>query len=144
MSIQAYNASELKEQTEYNAQYPSTPEAIDEDMLKVFNNKNPQNRYTIQIDCPEFTSVCPMTGLPDFGTIHIVYEPDQYCIELKSLKYYLLQYRQVGIFYENVVNHILNTLIKKLNPLTLEVKGNFAARGGISSIITANYKQPGQ
>jgi 7-cyano-7-deazaguanine reductase len=94
----------------------------------------------IVIEQPEFTSVCPKTGLPDFGTIAISYRPDQKIIELKSLKYYLLQYRNVGIFYEHVVNHILDDLVAALAPKRMEVTGNFSARGGITTSVTAVYE----
>lgn len=93
----------------------------------------------ITIEQPEFTSVCPMTGLPDFGTVTIKYQPDQKIIELKSLKFYLLQYRNVGIFYEHVVNHILDNLVAALAPKWMEVKGAFSARGGIVTDVVASY-----
>jgi 7-cyano-7-deazaguanine reductase len=91
----------------------------------------------IVIEQPEHTSVCPMTGLPDFGTIRIRYVPDQKIIELKSLKFYLLQYRNVGIFYEHMVNRILDDLVSVLSPKRLEVTGIFTARGGITTEVTA-------
>ncbi|MEJ2157674.1 MAG: preQ(1) synthase [Desulfobacteraceae bacterium] len=94
----------------------------------------------ITIRQPEFTSVCPMTGLPDYGTITIRYAPDQSIIELKSLKFYLLQYRNVGIFYEHVVNHILDDLVSRLLPKWMEVTGNFTSRGGITSDVTVQFK----
>jgi 7-cyano-7-deazaguanine reductase len=93
----------------------------------------------ISIRQPEFTSVCPMTGLPDFGTITIRYTPDKMIVELKSLKYYLMQYRNVGIFYEHVVNRILDDLVGALSPKWMEVHGAFTARGGIDSEVTAQY-----
>ncbi|MFH2060593.1 MAG: preQ(1) synthase [Pseudomonadota bacterium] len=95
----------------------------------------------ITINQPEYTSVCPMTGLPDNGCITIRYRPDQTLVELKSLKYYLLQFRNVGIFYEHVVNRILDDLVQVLNPLRMEVTGEFTPRGGISSITTAVYEK---
>ncbi|MFH2093046.1 MAG: preQ(1) synthase [Pseudomonadota bacterium] len=95
----------------------------------------------ITIKQPEYTSVCPMTGLPDNGCITIVYQPDQTIIELKSLKYYLLQFRNVGIFYEHVVNRILDDLVQVLNPLKMQVIGEFTPRGGVSSIVTAAYEK---
>lgn len=91
----------------------------------------------ITIDQPEYTSVCPMTGLPDVGCITIVYRPDRKIIELKSLKYYLLQYRNVGIFYEHLVNRILDDLVSVLDPLQMTVTGRFTPRGGITSEVTA-------
>jgi 7-cyano-7-deazaguanine reductase len=94
---------------------------------------------TIVIQQPEYTSVCPMTGLPDFGCITIKYIPSQKIIELKSLKYYLLQYRNVGIFYENVVNLILDDLSSVLQPKWMEITGEFTARGGITTKVIAVY-----
>ncbi len=94
----------------------------------------------ITIRHPEYTSVCPMTGLPDNGCITIKYRPDQTIVELKSLKYYLLQYRNVGMFYEHVVNKILDDLVQVLKPLRMEVTGEFTPRGGISSLATAVYE----
>lgn len=93
----------------------------------------------ITIRQPEFTSVCPMTGLPDFGTITIRYRPDAFIVELKSLKLYLLQYRNVGIFYEHVVNRILDDLVKVLRPCWMEVQGAFSARGGITTDVVAQF-----
>ena len=95
----------------------------------------------ITIRQPEYTSVCPMTGLPDNGCITIKYRPDQTIVELKSLKYYLLQYRNVGMFYEHVVNKILDDLVQVLKPLRMEVTGEFTPRGGISSLATAVYEK---
>jgi len=94
----------------------------------------------ITIKQPEFTSVCPMTGLPDFGTILIRYMPDRKIIELKSLKFYLLQYRNVGIFYEHLVNRVLDDLVSILIPKWMQVQGSFTSRGGITSDVTAQFK----
>ena len=95
----------------------------------------------IIIQQPEYTSVCPMTGLPDFGCITIKYMPDTKIVELKSLKFYLLQYRNVGIFYEHVVNRILDDLVAVLDPKRMEVTGDFTARGGITTKVTAVYER---
>lgn len=95
----------------------------------------------IIIKQPEFTSVCPMTGLPDFGCITISYKPDAKIIELKSLKFYLMQYRNVGIFYEHLVNSILDDLVKALKPVCMNVEGDFTARGGITSKVSAAYNR---
>ncbi len=95
--------------------------------------------YWIRIEHPEFTSVCPKTGLPDFGTITIEYIPDKLCLELKSLKYYFLQYRNIGIFMENIANRVLDDVVKAIKPKKCIVTGNFTPRGGIKSIITATY-----
>ncbi|GBC77315.1 NADPH-dependent 7-cyano-7-deazaguanine reductase [bacterium HR08] len=96
--------------------------------------------YEITIVIPEYTSVCPRTGLPDFGTITIRYEPDQWCVELKSLKYYILGYRQLGIFYENAVNRILRDFVAACRPVWAEVTGEFNIRGGMRSIVQARYR----
>jgi len=96
--------------------------------------------YTIIIEHPEFTSVCPKTGLPDFGTITIEYIPGKLCLELKSLKYYFLQYRNCGIFMENIANRILDDVIKAIKPKSCTVTGDFTPRGGLSSLIVAQYK----
>lgn len=93
----------------------------------------------IKITQPEYTSVCPMTGLPDNGTIIIEYRPDAYLVELKSLKYYLMQYRNVGMFYEHVVNKILDDLVAVIHPMYMKVTGEFTPRGGISSVGSAEY-----
>jgi 7-cyano-7-deazaguanine reductase len=95
--------------------------------------------YEITISIPEYTAVCPKTGLPDFGTITIRYQPDQLCLELKSLKSYILAYRDVGIFYENAVNRILQDVVKACHPKWVNVKGEFNARGGLLSVIEARH-----
>ena len=117
---------------------PSELPAID-----VFENPNPNRNYVISISIPEFTSVCPKTGLPDFGTINIDYVPEKVCLELKSLKYYFLGFRNMGIFYEAVTNRILDDLIATCQPRYMEVTGEFTARGGISSSVTVSYRQEG-
>ena len=106
-------------------------------MLETFDNPRPERDYEIVIRCPEFTSVCPKTGLPDFGTITIRYVPDRACVELKSLKLYLIGYRDRGIFYEAAVNAILDDLAKALEPRRMEVEGAFTARGGITTTVVA-------
>ena len=108
-------------------------------LLETFPNPYPDRPYEIEINCPEFTSVCPKTGQPDFGTILIRYVADQSCVDLKSLKYYLQDYRTRGIFYESVVNAILDDLVRACAPRTMTVIGQFTPRGGISSRITANF-----
>ncbi len=100
-----------------------------------------QRDIDIVIKQPEFTSVCPMTGLPDFGCITIKYTPDVKIVELKSLKLYLLQFRNVGIFYEYLTNHILNDLVGLLDPKRMEVSGDFTARGGITTMVTSIYER---
>lgn len=95
--------------------------------------------YEITVSVPEFTSVCPKSGLPDFGTLTITYIPDKKCLELKSLKFYLLSYRNLGIFYENAVNRILQDIVKACQPISCEVRGDFTPRGGMRSSVTARY-----
>src|SRR5215217_6831479 len=108
--------------------------------LETFPNPRPERDFEIAISCPEFTSVCPMTGLPDFGEIRISYVPDATCVELKSLKYYLLDFRNRGIFYEAATNQILDDLVAALRPRRMTVVGDFTARGGITTTITAKYE----
>jgi 7-cyano-7-deazaguanine reductase len=107
--------------------------------IETFPNPRPEREFEIAIDCPEFTSMCPKTGLPDFGTISIRYVPDARCIELKSLKYYLLEFRNKGIFYEAVTNQILDDLVAACGPRRMTVIGDFTARGGITTKVTAEY-----
>lgn len=107
--------------------------------VETFPNPRPERDFEIAIDCPEFTSMCPKTGLPDFGTIGIRYVPDAACIELKSLKYYLLTYRNEGIFYEAATNRILDDLVSACHPRRMTVVGAFTARGGITTTVTADY-----
>ena len=98
--------------------------------------------YEILVDDPEFTSVCPKTGLPDFGVLTIRYSPRKTCLELKSLKEYLLTYRNLGIFQENIVNQVLNDVVKACDPVWAVVKGDFRPRGGISTVVEARYPRP--
>jgi 7-cyano-7-deazaguanine reductase len=100
--------------------------------------------YEIEISVPEFTSVCPKTGLPDFGTITIRYVPDKRCLELKSLKMYTLAYRDLGIFQENVVNCFLRDIVKACKPVSATIVGEFASRGGLTSTMVANYAKGGK
>jgi 7-cyano-7-deazaguanine reductase len=97
--------------------------------------------YLIEISMPEFTSVCPKTGLPDSGTLTLRYSPDKFCLELKSLKMYTLAYRNLGIFQENIVNKVLNDVVKAARPVWAEVTGEFTPRGGIYSKITAKWSR---
>jgi len=118
------------------------PKIVKTDILEAIDYAYKSKRsIDITIKQPEYTSVCPMTGLPDNGCITINYRPDKTIVELKSLKYYLMQYRNVGIFYEHIVNKILDDLVQVLKPLKMEVAGEFTARGGISSITTAMYEK---
>ncbi len=110
------------------------------DMLETFDNQYPGRDYTIQIVCPEFTSVCPKTGQPDFGTLTFTYIPDRKCVELKSLKLYLQQFRNEGIFYENVTNRILDDLVAVLTPRQMTLVASFTPRGGITTTVTATFE----
>ena len=96
--------------------------------------------YRIKIEIPEFTSVCPKTGLPDFGKLTLEYEPDELCIELKSLKLYILAYRNLGIFYENVVNRVLRDVVDAVHPVRARVQGDFTPRGGLNATVEAEYR----
>jgi 7-cyano-7-deazaguanine reductase len=110
-------------------------------MLETFPNPQPGRDYEIEIRCPEFTSVCPKTGLPDFGEIVIRYVPDATCLELKALKYYLVGFRNQGIFYEAVTNQILDDLVAACRPCRMTVIGDFSVRGGIKTVVTAKYEK---
>ncbi len=112
---------------------------LDVELPKIECFENQFTSYTITIIIPEYTSLCPKTGQPDFGTITIEYEPDKFVIELKSLKIYIQSYRNIGIFYENAVNKILQDIVKAIKPKWIKVKGEFNPRGGIKSIIEAKY-----
>lgn len=112
--------------------------------IETFPNPKPEREYVIIHRNPEFTSVCPKTGLPDFGTVTIKYIPDKLCLELKSLKYYFLQYRNMGIFYEAVTNKILDDLVQACDPLEMEVQTDWSTRGGMNSTIIARYEKPGR
>jgi len=112
-------------------------------LLETFPNPHPQRDYQIQHVAPEFTSVCPKTGQPDFGTIRLTYVPDKLCVELKSYKFYLQAFRQCGIFYEDVTNRILDDLVKVLQPRSMTIVTEWTPRGGLHSIITASYTAPG-
>lgn len=110
------------------------------DLLETFPNPKPEREYLIEHTAPEFTSVCPRTGQPDFATIVVSYVPDALCVELKSLKVYLHSFRDVGIFYEDVINRMLDDFVSVLRPRWMEVRGEFNTRGGISSVVTAEYR----
>ncbi len=110
------------------------------DVLETFQNEYPGRDYTIQIVCPEFTSVCPRTGQPDFGTLTITYVPSEKCVELKSLKVYLQQFRNEGIFYEHVTNRILDDLVAILEPRRMTLVAAFTPRGGITTTVTATFE----
>lgn len=107
--------------------------------LQTFENPHPGRDYSITHVAPEFTSVCPVTGQPDFGEIRIEYVADRLCVELKSLKFYLQSYRNTGVFYEDLVNRILDDLVAALAPRRMTVRGRFTPRGGMHSIVAAEY-----
>ena len=108
--------------------------------IECWQNQFPN--YEISIEMPEYTSICPKTGLPDFGTITIKYIPDKLCLELKSLKMYFQAYRDIGIFYENSVNRILRDIVAACHPVRAKVTGEFSSRGGMRSVIEACYERP--
>ncbi len=109
-------------------------------ILEIFDNPHPNRDYFIEAVCPEFTSVCPKTGQPDFGTLTITYVPIKSCVELKSLKLYLQKYRNVGAFYEDVTNRILDDLVAVTHPRSMKIVAAFTPRGGISTTITVDYQ----
>ena len=124
---------------EYNGDLESKQDMSDANLLETFENPCPERDYEIKIDCPEFTSVCPKTGQPDFGTVSICYTPDRQCLELKALKYYLQGYRNEGIFYESAINRILDDLVGACRPRKMCLRGSFTARGGITTTVTAGH-----
>ena len=107
--------------------------------LELFDNPNCQRDYVITIQCPEFTSLCPKTGQPDFGQITIEYCPDKFCIELKGLKFYMQSYRNEGIFYESLTNSILDDLVSACGPRWMKVTSKFTPRGGITTNVVVEY-----
>jgi 7-cyano-7-deazaguanine reductase len=126
-----------KHQPRYTPEHAQA--GLDADFPEIETWPNQFPGYEIEIDDPEFTSVCPKTGLPDFGRITIRYVPDQACLELKSLKEYLQCYRNLGIFQENIVNRVLEDVVKWAKPVWAEVKGDFRPRGGISTVVVARW-----
>jgi len=130
----------LKKSSDHNQ--IEKPDTVQRSVLESIEYQYQKHRgVDITIEQPEFTSVCPMTGLPDFGTIVIKYRPQRKIVELKSLKYYLLQFRNIGVFYEHVVNQIIDDLVAVLDPKWMEVSGHFTARGGISTTVRADYER---
>ena len=118
----------------------NTTEAPARQQLERFDNPRPGRDYTIEIVCPEFTSLCPKTGQPDFGTITFTYTPGESCVELKSLKLYLQRYRSQGAFYEAVVNRLLDDFVAACRPLRCRVVGAFTPRGGITTTVRCAYE----
>jgi 7-cyano-7-deazaguanine reductase len=121
----------------YTAEHASA--GLDHDFPEIETWPNQFPGYEIVVDDPEFTSVCPKTGLPDFGALKIHYMPDKHCLELKSLKEYLQSYRNLGIFQENIVNQVLEDVVRWAKPVWAEVKGEFRPRGGISTMVIAKW-----
>lgn len=122
----------------------NNPESPDEATLETFANAYPDRSYDITLDCPEFTSLCPMTGQPDFGRIVIDYVPGERCIESKSLKLYLLSFRNYGSFGEAIVNRILDDVVAACSPRRATVRGSFAPRGGITIEVSASFSHDTQ
>ena len=125
------------------SQETSYPSEYSAELLETFDNKHPDNDYFVKFNCPEFTSLCPITGQPDFETIYISYVPDIKMVESKSLKLYLFSFRNHGDFHEDVVNVIMKDLIRLMNPKYIEVWGKFLPRGGISIDPYCNYGRSG-
>jgi 7-cyano-7-deazaguanine reductase len=109
--------------------------------LETFANQYPGRDYSIEIVCPEFTSVCPKTGQPDFGTITFTYSPGDLCVELKSLKLYLQQFRNEGVFYEHIVNRLLDDFVRACRPRRCKIVGAFTPRGGITTTVTSSFPE---
>lgn len=125
---------------EYSQRQDHIPDLETPD-IEVFENVYAGRIYDIYLEIPEFTAICPKTGLPDFGTIYITYRPDKFCLELKSLKEYFLFYRNIGIFHENVVNKVLEDLVAVIDPFYLKVRADYNVRGGIKTIVEREYKR---
>ena len=136
MSREDEGLKQLGNKTKYSMDYAPG-------VLETFENKHPDNDYFVKFNCPEFTSLCPITGQPDFATIYISYIPDKLMVESKSLKLYLFSFRNHGDFHEDCVNIIMKDLIKLMDPKYIEVTGIFTPRGGISIYPYANYGRPG-
>lgn len=132
----------MKKQREYTEQHAKAGLDAPLPEIEVWENQYPG--YEIEIRMPEFTSVCPKTGLPDHGVITLTYVPDKWCLELKSLKMYMLAYRNLGIFQENVVNRFLRDVVKAAKPLTATVTGEFTPRGGVYTAVTATWSRRGK
>ncbi len=123
---------------------PDGARVIQEAKLERFANRTNHRRYTVEFSCPEFTCVCPASGFPDFATIQIKYVPRKWCVELKSLKLYLNQFRDRGIFHEDVANVLLDDLVKLLDPWEMDLVADFNVRGNIKTIVRASHKRSGR
>jgi 7-cyano-7-deazaguanine reductase len=128
-----------KKQAQYTDEHAASGVDAELPEIETWPNQYPKSGYEIEITVPEFTSVCPKTGLPDSGTLVLRYVPDKLCLELKSLKMYTLAYRNLGIFQENIVNRFLEDVVKACKPVRATVEGEFAPRGGIFSTISASW-----
>ncbi len=115
--------------------------AIENARLERFENRTRHRDYTVEFTCPEFTCVCPKSGFPDFATIHINYVPDEWCVELKSLKLYINSFRDMKVFHEDVTNRILDELVELMNPKKMTVKADFNVRGNIHTVVTASHQK---
>jgi len=131
----------MKKNREYTDQHAAAGVHADLPEIETWPNQYPSSRYEIEIEIPEFTSVCPKSGLPDAGTLTLRYVPDKLCLELKSLKMYSLAYRNLGIFQENIVNRFLEDVVRACKPLSATIVGDFMPRGGIYSKITATWSR---
>ena len=129
----------MKKNRQYTDEHAAA--GVHTDLPAIETWPNQYSGYEIEIEMPEFTSVCPKTGLPDHGTLRLTYTPGKHCLELKSLKMYTLAYRNLGIFQENVVNRVLKDVVKATDPVEATVVGDFAARGGLTTRVTATYRQ---
>lgn len=134
---------ELQGVTQLGNQHTTYAQDYDPSLLETFVNKHPDRDYFVKFNCPEFTSLCPMTGQPDYATIYISYVPGERMVESKSLKLYLFSFRNHGDFHEDCVNIIMKDLVKLMDPKYIEVTGIFTPRGGISIWPYANYGKPG-
>ncbi len=137
------NDQEVSDLTLLGSQNNSYPDDYAPEVLETFVNKHQENEYFVKFNCPEFTSLCPITGQPDFATIYISYVPDVRMVESKSLKLYLFSFRNHGDFHEDCINIIMKDLIKIMDPRYIEVWGKFTPRGGISIDPYCNYGRPG-
>lgn len=137
------NDQEVSDLTLLGSQNNSYPDDYAPEVLETFVNKHQENDYFVKFNCPEFTSLCPITGQPDFATIYISYVPDVRMVESKSLKLYLFSFRNHGDFHEDCINIIMKDLIKIMDPRYIEVWGKFTPRGGISIDPYCNYGRPG-
>lgn len=115
--------------------------AIENNQLERFENRTKERDYLIQFTCPEFTCLCPRSGFPDFATIYIDYIPDQWCVELKSLKLYINQFRNEKVFHEDVTNRIMDDMVKLMDPRKITVKADFTVRGNIHTVVTAVHEK---